>query len=122
LDMKVRAIRGATQLEADSVEAMKEAVVDLLSTLFQENELEVDDLISILFTATSDIHSDFPAAAARTLDLGAVPLMCAQELTIEGSLPLVVRVMVHAYSNRNHAEIRHIYRRGAQSLRKDIAQ
>ena len=120
--MKVRAIRGATQLSVDSAEEMKSAVVDLLSELFSANEIATDDLISILFTATPDIHSDFPAAAARTLDLGSVPLMCAQELDIEGALPLVVRVMVHAHSHRSVAEIKHIYRRGAVALRKDIAQ
>jgi chorismate mutase len=120
--MKVRAIRGATQLETDSVEEMRRAVVDLLTTLFSENEISTDELVSILFTATSDIHSDFPAAAARTLELGAIPLICAQEIDVAGALPRVVRVMVHAYSHRTHAEIKHIYRGGAQSLRKDIAQ
>lgn len=120
--MRVRAIRGATQLQVDSVEEMRDAVVDLLTTLFAENEISNDDLVSILFTATPDIHSDFPAAAARTLDLGSIPLICAQEIDVAGALPLVVRVLVHAHSNRNHAEIKHIYRRGAQSLRKDIAQ
>ena len=120
--MKVRAIRGATQLETDSVEEMREAVVDLLTTLFSENEVSTDDLVSILFTATPDIHSDFPAAAARTLDLGSIPLICAQEIDVSGALTRVVRVLVHAYSNRTHEEIKHIYRRGAQSLRKDIAQ
>lgn len=120
--MKVRAIRGATQLEADTSEAMKDAVVELLVEIFRENEITTDDLVSILFTATPDIHSDFPAAAARTLDLGVVPLICAQEIDVAGALPLVVRVMIHAYSNRNHSEIKHIYRRGAQALRKDIAQ
>lgn len=120
--MKVRAIRGATQLEADSVEEMRDAVVDLLTVLFSENEISHDDLVSILFTATPDIHSDFPAAAARTLDLGSIPLICAQEIDVEGALPRIVRVMVHAYSHRSHSEIKHVYRRGAQSLRKDIAQ
>ena len=120
--MKVRAIRGATQLSVDTAEDMREAVVDLLTVLFSENQISTDDLISILFTATPDIHSDFPAAAARTLDLGAIPLMCAQEIDVQGALPLVVRVMVHAYSDRGHGEIRHIYRRGATALRKDIAQ
>ena len=120
--MKVRAIRGATQLEADTAEEMKVAVVDLLTELFSANEISTDDLVSILFTATPDIHSDFPAAAARTLDLGTIPLICAQEIEVDGALPLVVRVMVHAYSHRSHTEIKHIYRRGAVALRKDIAQ
>jgi chorismate mutase len=120
--MRVRAVRGATQLEEDSVDEMRLAVVDLLTTLFQENEISTDDLVSILFTATPDIHSDFPAAAARTLDLGSIPLICAQEIDVAGALPRVVRVLVHAYSNRSHGEIKHIYRRGAAALRKDIAQ
>jgi chorismate mutase len=120
--MKVRAIRGATQLDSDSVEEMREAVVDLLTVLFTENEIATDDLISILFTATPDIHSDFPAAAARTLELGSIPLICAQEIDVVGALPRVVRVLVHAHSHRSHNEIKHVYRRGAQILRKDIAQ
>jgi chorismate mutase len=101
---------------------MRLAVVDLLETMFAENDLTTDELVSILFTATPDIHSDFPAAAARTLDLGSIPLICAQEIDVAGALPRVVRVLVHAYSTRSHAEIKHIYRRGAAALRKDIAQ
>ena len=120
--MKVRAIRGATQLDVDSVDEMRVAVVDLLTTLFSENEISTDDLVSILFTATPDIHSDFPAAAARTLELGSIPLICAQEIDVAGALPRVVRVLVHAYSHRTHAEIKHIYLRGAEALRQDIAQ
>ena len=120
--MRVRAVRGATQLEADTVDEMRLAVVDLLTTLFKENEISTEDLVSILFTATPDIHSDFPAAAARMLDLGSIPLICAQEIDVSGALPRVVRVLVHAYSDRSHAEIKHVYRRGATALRKDIAQ
>lgn len=122
MQMKLRAVRGATQLAEDSAEAMREAVVELLLAIFEENQLVTDDLVSILFTATPDIHSDFPAAAARTLDLGSIPLICAQEIDVKGALPLVVRVLVHAHSDKSHAQIKHIYRRGAQALRKDIAQ
>ena len=120
--MKVRAIRGATQLGADTQEEMRVAVVELLETIFRENALEIEDLISILFTVTPDLHSDFPAAAARTLPLGQIPLMCFQEIDVKGALPRVVRVMVNCYSHRSHSEIKHIYQRGAISLRKDIAQ
>ena len=120
--MKVRAIRGATQLSVDTAEEMRVAVVELLEAIFNENEITIDDLISILFTVTPDLHSNFPAAAARTLPLGQIPLMCFQEIDVAGALPRVVRVMVNCYSNRNHGEIKHIYKRGAQSLRKDIAQ
>ena len=120
--MKVRAIRGATQLSEDDSAQMAEAVTELLKELFEKNDLDKEDLISILFTSTGDLRSDFPAAAARTLDLGDIPLICALEIPVAGSLPRVVRVMVHAHSERYHAEIKHIYKRGAEVLRRDIAQ
>lgn len=120
--MRVRAIRGATQLKADDPEEMASAVTELLAELFEKNHLVKADLISILFTSTGDLVCDFPAAAARKLDLGDIPLMCAREIPVVGSLPFVVRVMVHAYSERTHAEMKHIYKRGAEVLRRDIAQ
>ena len=120
--MKVRAIRGATQLSGDHSQEMSEAVTELLSELFEKNGLSKNDLISIFFTSTEDLRCDFPAAAARKLDLGDIPLMCAREIPVEGSLPFVVRVMIHAYSELSHAQIRHIYKRGAEVLRRDIAQ
>lgn len=120
--MRVRAIRGATQLPADEANLMAKAVTELLSEIFEKNGLVKEDLISIFFTSTEDLLSDFPAAAARKLDLGDIPLMCAREIPIPGSLPRVVRVMVHAYSALTHSEIRHIYTHGAEALRRDIAQ
>jgi len=101
---------------------MKEAVTELLSELFEKNGIIKSDLISILFTATPDLVSDFPAAAARSLDLGDVPLMCAVEISVYGSLPRVVRVMAHAHSELSHAQAKHVYKRGAEGLRRDIAQ
>lgn len=120
--MKVRAIRGATQLDSDTAAEMRVVVVELLEKIFAENEVAVEDLISILFTVTADLHSDFPAAAARTLPLGQIPLMCFREIDVDGAMPRVVRVMVNLYTHRTHAEIKHIYLRGASALRKDIAQ
>ena len=120
--MRVRAIRGATQLQSDDSAEMAEAVTELLTELFEKNALVKDDLISIFFTSTADLVSDFPAAAARKLDLGDIPLMCAREISVTGSLPKVVRVMIHAYSERSHGEIKHIYKRGAEALRRDIDQ
>ena len=120
--MRVIALRGATQLKSDSSEEMADAVTELLSALFERNQLSKDDLISIFFTSTQDLVSDFPAAAARRLDLGDIPLMCAREIPVAGSLPRVVRVMIHAYSTLKHAEVKHLYMRGAEVLRKDIAQ
>ena len=120
--MAVRAIRGATQLRADDRAEMAEAVVELLETMFERNGLTTDDLISIVFTSTDDLRSEFPAAAARALDLGDVPLICARELDIEGSLPRVVRVLAHVETSRPRAEIAHVYQRGAEVLRRDLAQ
>lgn len=120
--MRVKAIRGATQLSVDDPALMAEAVTELLSELFTKNGIQKVDLISIFFTSTSDLTSDFPAAAARKLDLGDIPLICASEIEVVGSLERVVRVMVHVHSDRSHGEIKHIYKRGAEVLRRDIAQ
>jgi chorismate mutase len=120
--MAMRAIRGATVLQADDAGEMAEAVVEVVEAMMERNGLVVDDLVSILFTATPDLHSAFPAAAARQLGLADVPLMCAQELDIEGALPRVVRVLMHADSLLARSEIQHIYLRGADVLRQDLAQ
>ena len=120
--MRVRAIRGATQLLVDEPAEMAIAVTELLTEIFEKNSLAKEDLVSIFFTSTQDLISDFPAAAARRLDLGDIPLMCALEIPVSGALARVVRVMVHAHSDLSHAQIRHIYTRGAEALRRDIAQ
>jgi len=101
---------------------MSGAVVEVLTEILQRNSLTGDDLISVLFTATPDIHSAFPASFAREIGLTDVPLICAQELDIAGALPLVIRVMVHAETSVNKSDIKHVYLRGAEVLRQDIAQ
>ena len=93
--MRVRAIRGATQLEEDTREHMLDRVAELVTDVMEANDLQVDDFISIIFTATSDLTSEFPAYAARQLGFSDVPLVCARELEIEGSMPRVVRLMAH---------------------------
>src|SRR3954467_14940038 len=118
----VRAVRGAVQLERDESGHMEEQVGALLTAVLQRNGLAADDLISIWFTATPDLHSDFPAAAARKLGIVDVPLICAQELDIEGALPLVGRVLAPIESGRPRADIAHVYLGAAAALRKDIAQ
>lgn len=120
--MSVRAVRGATVLVADDATEMTEAVVELVGAMMERNGITLEDLISILFTATPDLHSSFPAAAARELGLKDVPLICAQELDITGALPRVVRVLMHADTDRPRAEIQHVYLRGAEVLRQDLAQ
>ncbi|MGW5739531.1 MULTISPECIES: chorismate mutase [Streptomyces] len=120
--MAVRAVRGAVQLERDAADHMDEQVGELLTAVIERNGLTQEDLISIWFTATPDLHSDFPAAAARRLGIVDVPLICAQELDVEGALPRVVRVLAHIESPKPRAEITHVYLGAAATLRKDIAQ
>lgn len=120
--MTVRAIRGATQLDRDEREHLFERTVELVREVLAANELTTDDLISIIFTCTPDLVSDFPAAAAREMGMGDVPLMCAVEMAVPHSLPRVVRLMAHAHLDRPRADVRHVYLHGATVLRKDLAQ
>jgi len=118
----VRAIRGAIQLDRDDREHLLESVDELIREVLAQNELGTDELISMIFTATPDLHSEFPALAARQLGIGDVPLLCTQELDVTGAMPRVIRVMVHAEMDRPKAEVRHVYLRGAAALRRDLAQ
>jgi chorismate mutase len=118
----VRAVRGAVQLTTDTSAEMADAVTELLTTMLNRNELGTDDLISVLLTATPDLVSDFPAAAARTLGIGDVPLLCAQEIDVTGAPPRIVRVMAHVETARARVDIVHCYLRGAEVLRRDLAQ
>ena len=118
--MAVRAVRGATQLEEDSREHMLERVAEMVLDVMAANELEVDDFISVIFTATSDLVSEFPAYAARRLGFGDVPLICARELEIAGSMPRVVRMMAHVETDLARGEVTHVYLHGAANLRRDL--
>lgn len=120
--MTVRAIRGATQLDVDDSQHMVDRVVELIDAIIERNDLSTDDLVSVVFTATPDLHSEFPAVAARRLGLGDLPLLCAQEIDVAGALPRVIRVMAYAETSRTRAEIAHVYLHGAVVLRRDIAQ
>ncbi|MCV2489025.1 chorismate mutase [Geodermatophilus sp. YIM 151500] len=120
--MAVRAIRGATQVDADDREEILRATRELVSAVIDRNGLVSDDLISILFTATPDLVAEFPALAARELGLGDVPLMCATEIDVPHALPRVLRLMAHVETPKSRADIQHVYLRGAVALRRDIAQ
>lgn len=120
--MTIRAIRGATTLECDDRDHLHERTIELVHAMLSENGLDTDALISVFFTCTPDITADFPAAAARSLGLGDVPLMCAVEMNVTGALGRVIRVMAHAHLETPRAEVRHIYLHEAVSLRKDLAQ
>jgi chorismate mutase len=116
----VRALRGATTIAEDDEPHVYERVITLLETMCARNGVAHDDIISILFTATNDIHSVFPAAAARQMGLGDVPLICAQELTIIGGTERCVRVMMHLTTDRSRADLQHVYLEGAIGLRDDL--
>jgi chorismate mutase len=88
--------------------------------MVQRNAVETDDLVSVLFTATDDLRSVFPAEAARRMGLGHVPLLCAQEISVDGAMPSVVRVLMHFHSERGLDEVVHVYLDGAESLRDDV--
>jgi chorismate mutase len=116
----VRAVRGATTVDRDTPEEITERVVALLVQILERNGLVEDDIISILFTATDDIVSTFPATAARSMGLGAVPLICARELSITGAVDHCIRVMLHVTTERSRDQIHHVYLEGAQGLRDDL--
>jgi chorismate mutase len=118
----VRAVRGAIQLDVDEREHVLSSTRELVLAVLSANSLTRDDVISIMFTATPDVHSEFPAVAARELGLGDVPLMCTQELDVAGAMPLVIRLMAHVNTTLAREQVTHVYLRGAVTLRQDLAQ
>jgi chorismate mutase len=118
--MRVRAARGAIRVAADDADDVLSATQRLLAEVLARNNVAAEDLVSILFTATDDLRSAFPAEAARRMGLGLVPLMCAREIPVAGSMPRVVRVLVHFHAELALGEVVHVYLDGAESLRDDI--
>ena len=117
--MRLRAARGAIRVPSDEGDALLGSTERLLSAVLQRNEVDPEELVSIMFTATQDLRSAFPAEAARRMGLGRVPLMCAQEIPVEGSMPSVIRILVHFHSDRTLDEVAHVYLDGAETLRDD---
>jgi chorismate mutase len=120
--MAVRAVRGATQVDDDQRDQVLDATTELLTEVLSRNALVNDDLISVVFTATPDLHSEFPAYAARQMGITDVPLLCAAEIDVPGAMPRVLRLLAHVETDRPRAEIRHVYLRGAAALRTDLPQ
>ncbi len=118
----VRALRGATTVEADTAEQVNARVRALVEAMLARNGVTKEDLISIVVTATDDIHSMFPATALRESGLGDVPLLCARELDIEGGTPLCIRVLVHLTTDKARNELHHVYLEGARGLRDDLPE
>ena len=118
----VRAVRGAIQVDVDDREAILGCAATVIEQILERNAIEPGDLISMIFTATPDLTAEFPAYAARLLGLTDVPLLCTTEIAVPGAMPRVLRVLVHAESERSRADIRHVYLGGAAALRTDLPQ
>ena len=118
--MYCRGIRGATTVEGNDREAMLAATGELLQTIMQRNELHVGDIASVLFTVTDDLDAVFPAIAARALGWTEVPLMCAREIPVAGSLGKCIRILLHVNTTRSASEMQHVYMRGAVNLRPEF--
>lgn len=121
-EQRVRALRGATTLEVDERHHLFERTQELIAGVLARNSLAEDDLISIVFTATDDVHSAYPAEAAREAGITHVPLLCTRELDIEGGIARCIRVLVHAYTDRGARELRHVYLHDARQLRTDLPE
>ncbi|NMA96307.1 MAG: chorismate mutase [Clostridiales bacterium] len=115
----MQGIRGATTIEVDSREEIDIKTKELLEEIMQENDLEIDDIIYIMFTATDDITSAYPAVAAREIGMDKIPLICCQEMKVDNSLNLCIRVLM-LVQRTERAEVFHIYKEEAISLRPDI--
>lgn len=113
------AVRGAVQAEANEAEAIASATTDLMRELLERNELEAEAIVSCLFTTTDDLDAEFPAVAARGLGLESVPLLCSREIPVPGSMPRVIRAMVHFYAPTGHTAA-HAYLGATQELRTDL--
>jgi chorismate mutase len=118
----VRAVRGAIQVDADEPDEIYRGVQEMLAAVLERNDLGADDVISIFFTATTDLTSCFPAAGARLVGFADVPLLCASEIAVPGSMPRTVRLLAHVETPKPRAQIRHAFLGAAAALRDDLPQ
>lgn len=120
--MAVRAVRGAIQVDEDTREEILQATAELVTEVLHRNSITTESLISVIFTATPDLRAEFPAYAARKSGITDVPLLCATEIDVPGSMPRVIRLLALVETDRRRDEIRHVYLRGAAALRTDLPQ
>jgi chorismate mutase len=118
----VKAIRGATQVEANSAQSIGLATQELLRQMLKANQILVEDVISVIFTVSPDLNAAFPASSAREVGFSDTPLLCAVEIGVPGALERVIRILMHCNAQSTSAPISHIYLHGAKSLRSDIAK
>ena len=119
--MKVRGIRGAITVDANESEPIVSATKRLLLEMIARNAVDTEDIASVLFSLTPDLHAVFPALGARELGWIAVPMLHFTEINVPGSLPRVIRVLMHVNTLRSQTEIEHVYLEGATVLRPDLA-
>jgi chorismate mutase len=117
----VRAVRGAIQVDRDDPAVIAADTTELLREVLRRNGFAVDDFISIVFTMTPDLAGGFPAAAARGLGFVDVPMLCATEIGVPGSMPRVIRLLAHVQTEQPRSAVAHVYLRGAAGLRPDLA-
>jgi chorismate mutase len=117
--MRLFALRGANTVERNEAGAILSATDELMRELMERNALAAEAMVSCIFTLTDDLNAEFPAVAARRLGLDRVPLLCAREVPVPGSMPRVIRALVHYYAEDGH-EPRHVYLGGARTLRADL--
>lgn len=118
--MALRAVRGAISVDRDERDLVLAASAELVREVLERNQLTPDDLVSIVFTATPDLTSEFPAYAARLMGLVDVPLLCASEIAVPGAMPRVLRLLAHVETDLTRAQVRHVYLRAAAALRTDL--
>ncbi|MFM8474665.1 MAG: chorismate mutase [Planctomycetaceae bacterium] len=119
--MAVRGIRGATSVQQDTPDQIRAAARELMEEILRRNQIfDFDDVISAVFTTTADLTAAFPAEAARAMGMNFVPLLCAQEIPVPGSMPRCLRILLHVNSDRSPRDIEHVYLHDAQRLRPDL--
>jgi chorismate mutase len=117
--VRLRALRGAITVDENDADAIVDATEELVHEVMERNELTAENMVSCIFTCTDDLDAEFPALAARRLGLDGVPLLCAREIDVPGSLPRVIRLLVHCYAEPA-TPARHVYLREAVALRRDL--
>ncbi|MHB1324916.1 MAG: chorismate mutase [Thermoleophilia bacterium] len=121
-EWRLVAVRGATTVDEDEAVQIRDRTAELLEEMMQRNSIREDSLVSIIFTATTDLVSEFPAAAARGMGLAQIPLLCSQEIPVTGSIERCIRVLMHVYTIKSRQDIRHAYLHAARQLRTDLPE
>lgn len=117
----LRGIRGAITVERNEAAEIAAATRELIETIIKENSLDPEDIASAIFTVTSDLDAGFPATAVREMGWRYVPLLCANEINVPGSLGRCIRVLIHVNTEKSQKEIKHVYLKGAVVLREDLS-